>query len=232
MRFNTDYTIKAISCTIFPLVIVDLDSQTCAEFVGTGVLFSKNVFITAGHCVNKELPEGQRYSVLYWPEGRRQWNITTLDHITQDPSGIDLASASLDLKPSINISLNTSEVSMGTNVFTYSYPLTNMIRHKSKGSELIVRPNLFKGYVSGIQPHNTEDYKKGLSYEVLMPPLPGISGALLICEESGTLLGIMYGFCRYRHTKQDFTLAHCFENICNMRGLVTDNLPLKEYLEI
>lgn len=91
---------------------------------GTGFVIASNLLITCWHCVDTPLLPNEQYGVAIKPPNENNYRALFLTNIEQDANSRDLATANLQLEPTIGLCLANNEVAHGTDVFTFGYPLT------------------------------------------------------------------------------------------------------------
>jgi hypothetical protein len=118
-----------IEGTVFPIFIIQLPEPVqTLTFTGTGFLLNKGVFVTCWHCVRSQLPDNQAYAVAI-ESAEGEYGSVLLEHIQQDANGTDLATARLDLEPTLQFTLANASAHQGHEVWTYGYPLTGVRQH-------------------------------------------------------------------------------------------------------
>jgi hypothetical protein len=209
------------------------------RFAGTGFVAVPYVFVTCWHCVPDELPEDQTY-VVYRDDER---TVHQLRQITQDPSGWDLASASVDIPswPPFALVATPPDVT-GLDVGTMGYPGTHHERQLDGTLRFKQQGRYFQGCISRtfmyVPPKGGAPIP---SYEITMRAPHGLSGAPLIAtapEYRGQVIGVIYGEHPPFGSQSEpgeiplpptvFALAHYFDTLMALRGPATSDRPLSE----
>ncbi len=240
------------------LMVTEGEDPDIKAFMGTGFVLGKNVFVTCHHCVSTPLDEGDRYVVAipveYVQNSEDQtyagpYGIGPLTDIAKDPTGLDLATAKAAFSSTL-LDLSDSSLSMGENIFTYGYPLTEDLPHPVAGRSLTVNGRYLEGYCTTTYYHEVPGYIRTPTYELDMPAPIGLSGAPIVKRDgAATVAGVVYGtkdtgtveeFARIDETTGErtpelqrittFAVAHYFDSLYNLRGPATDHMPLGEYL--
>lgn len=244
---------------ILPIVVVKRSGYpTPKGYKGTGFLIGRGVFVTCHHCVADPVDEEETYAVLvpieYAPELRNeapdaQYAVSTLQDIEQDATGLDLATARVNLEP-IGLRLAEEGIrTMGEDVRTYGYPLTEDLPHPEEGRAIGLNGRYLKGYSTCNYSMDVPDYRSTPSEELDLPAPRGLSGAPVIRMDSLEVIGVLYGtkdtgtieeFSRVDEVTGErtpelqrittFAVSHMFDSIYNLSGRATEGMPLGQYL--
>jgi len=219
-----------------------------ASFCGTGFLIAPELFITCWHCVSSPMPKDHKYVAAIRRKGK--YGIISLDNIEKDHNGSDLATAFLPLKPTIPLLLTKKEVLMGTNIFTYGYPLVGKETKPNGETQFQLNGRYMEGYVMrSFLYQNAPAHKKIKSYELNFQIPEGLSGAPLIKMNSKEVIGVIYGsnevasIDQYAHIDAttgkrepeiqrliQFGLAHYTETLQSLSSSITRGKTLREYI--
>jgi len=184
--------IMRVARDILPIFVVSAGNPVdTLSFEGTGFLVAPAVLVTCWHCVRRKLQNGERYAVVI----EREQNVYPLESVEQDPSGLDLATAVVpDLSSSLNLSLALDPHALaGADVFSYGYPLGQIMRMPD-GSRVINAPGrLLKGYVTRSFAPTLAEFGRTLTLELDMPAPGGLSGAPVIVAGTREIVGVVYG---------------------------------------
>ena len=132
-----------------------------SSVTGTGFIVAPSVLVTCWHCVSSDLPAGQRYGVARkFPLGGMHG--TYLEDISQDPSGIDMATARVSHSPSLGFSLADRPLAMGEDAWTFGYPMTDVLPLGSGGSFFISNPDYLKAMSCGVHVLASPSYRNSL----------------------------------------------------------------------
>jgi hypothetical protein len=169
---------------------------------GTGFLVGKNVFVTCWHCVREEL-QGDLVYVVLKEEADGEYILTRLRDIQQDPSGTDLATAQVNLKPELGLTVaEDTWYRYGTDVWTFGYPLTGVEAHPDAlpgaldtetGKRFTLNGRYMQSYTMRNFMNDWPEFGRIPSWELDMPALAGMSGAPLVRMGSREIIGVMYG---------------------------------------
>jgi trypsin-like peptidase len=207
------------------------------RFAGTGFIATPNVFVTCWHCISDELPEDQTYAALRYEDK----TVHRLSRIAQDPSGLDLATASVDIDTCPPFRLVASPPhSTGVDVGTVGYPGTYFEQRSDGTRQFDQQGRYLQGYISRAFEHILPSGGRPIrSYEIDLPCPRGLSGAPLIVitpEHRGAVIGVIYGAHPPFGSQSEageislpptvFALAHYFDTFMALRGPATSGRPL------
>jgi hypothetical protein len=248
-----------IRSDVLPIVVAKREGYpTPKGFKGTGFLLGKHVFVTCHHCVAEPVGKADTYAVAlpieYAPQLRNdvpdaKYFISPLRDIEQDPTGLDLATARVGRDP-VGLRLAEEGVrTMGEDVSTYGYPLTEDLPHPEEGRAITLNGRYLKGYSTCTYLNDVPGYRPTPTEELNMPAPRGLSGAPLIRMDSLEVIGVVYGtkdtgtveeFSRVDEATGErrpelqrittFAVAHMFDSLYNLSGRATEGMPLGEYL--
>jgi hypothetical protein len=236
-----------INRDVLAIFVIKRDSGEPIYFCGTGFVIAPSILITCAHCVNADLPQDHVYGVLIQEEDR--WISKLLVNIEKDPSGCDLATANVDLAPSIPWILPQNDLLYGEDVFTFGYPLLDKKRLDSGMIQFQVSGRYLQGYVTRPFYFDLLKDQRIKSYELDMPAPAGISGAPLIGIRSHKIYGVIYGandvgtvaelsyldeetgqLVPEKQRILSFGLAHHTDSLRHLRGSATRGLSLSEFM--
>lgn len=228
------------------------------RFAGTGFLVGKGLFVTCHHCVAAPVAEEDTYAVVtpaeFAPEYREMTGVTYFaNHLTkveQDASGLDLAIGRVGRDPlGLELADEGSRVE-GEDVRTYGYPLTRELPHpQGEGKSLDMRGRVLKGYITANYMNDVPGYGPTPTEELDMMAPRGLSGAPIIRSFSNEVIGVLYGTRDTGTVEQlsrvdeetglrtpevqrvtTFAVSHWFDSLRNLRGALTEHMPLGEFL--
>lgn len=232
---------------IVPLVTLDFNGAkpSLVRYEGTAFLIAARVIVTCWHCVAVERP-GHRFCALI-TAAENDVTYHPLSNVAKDANGADLATASVDLMPTIGLELG-GDVLTGTNVYTYGYPLTRQERTPDGPVRMEVIGQYLRSYVTRICTHSHGQFAPMRSYELGMAAHKGLSGAPLLELQSKRVVGVIYGNNDYEQIEEfasidpttqartpevrrilSYGLACHTESLHNLTGPATRNLPLHAY---
>lgn len=238
-----------ISRDILPIFIFnEKDTANPVAFQGSGFLVAPQLLVTCWHCVNARLESGAKYGVAI-KDDAGDYRAVFLDNVEQDYNGNDLATANVDLKPSLALRLARKDVPYGTYVFTFGYPLTRERKFGNGNIEFELEGRYLEGYVMRAFHFDYPGYGRTNSYELSIPTFPGLSGAPVIRVGSTEVIGVVYYSHEVATVDQyvsidpttgkrqpevqriiDFGLAHFTDTLQKLRGKATNGLPLADHL--
>lgn len=213
---------------------------------GTGFFPVPRVFVTCWHCVAR--PRG--YVAMVRIPGSERYSLWPLLDITRHPNGCDLAVARVALTHTrpLALSIADSEALAGTEVWSYGYPFSTLLRGMDGENVLHWGGRYLQGYIT--QGFHDEDrgYGTTMAYELDMPTPAGLSGAPLLKRNTREIIGVVYGMndvALMEHFSQidqegnrlpeiqrvvSFGLAHHTANLQSLAGPATNGKPLAEYI--
>lgn len=216
------------------------------SFTGTGFLIGRNVLVICWHCVSAELEDDDTYAVAVpWSESQKRsgeappdstYYVKNLHDIQRDPSGADLATARVGLDP-VGLSLGADDsLALGTDLWTFGYPLTDDLPHQQSGRSISLNARFLKGYLTRDFWNEVPVFGRTATYELDMPSPKGLSGAPLVKHGSFEVVGVIYGAKSAGNMAQlekltTFAVAHMGRTLRNLRGIATQGRPLAEYLQ-
>lgn len=220
---------------------------------GTGLLIAsltgtRQIFVTCWHCLSPQLEAGESYSVAFQND-EGSYALRHLDSITQDPSGQDLATATLQELPMSFLHLAERPTETADSVHTFGYPLTEVALDRHDNLRFTLHSRILKGYVTQAFTHERPGWGPTPSYELDMLTPAGLSGAPLIDAPTGAVSGVVYGgwdVATILHMARidpstgevspevqrmtGFGLAHYYDTLAGTSGAATDGLPLVDFL--
>lgn len=227
------------------------EASPLVAFAGTGFRLSRDVLITCWHCVARD-EDGHGYAVaLKRDEGYR---MHPLFDVAKDVNGTDLATAKIfeiDSDPLLGLTLAATPRPGGTDVWTWGYPLTEMIL--GADGEPVVRLNgrYLEGYVTRSFWYEHEGHGRIEAYECDMPAPRGLSGAPLVIRPGTEVIGVIHGVHDVGLMEElasvdpetgeripelqrivSFALAHYTTTLRDLAGPATDGQPLSSYLGV
>ncbi len=244
---------------VLPIVVVPREGYPIPKgYKGTGFLLGKGVFVTCHHCVADPVSEEETYAVAlpidYAPELRNktpdaQYFVSTLHDVEQDSTGLDLAIAQVGFD-SVGLHLAQEGIrTIGEDVRTYGYPLTEDLPHSGEGRALSFRGRYLKGYSTCNYLDDVPVYGPTLTEELDLPAPRGLSGAPVIRTDSLEVIGVVYGTKDYGTIEEfsrvdeatgertpelqritTFAVAHMFDSLYNLSGNATEGMHLGRYL--
>ncbi len=240
-----DPSLFPVSDHVFPIVVEDVEAQRYVSYEGNGFVPVPGVLVTCWHCIAKSLPANHRYVAVkmndYGNNPGRFQNLP-LAEISQDRSGTDLATASVEHTPETPLAFPSGEIFIGNDVWAFGFPFSNVAQRGG----LALSFRTLKGYISRVFDHETADFGTIPSYELDMPAPAGMSGAPLFTLKS--LVGMVYGELE-SYTINDwfsvdergivqpesrkvitFALAHRVEALRGVRGAATRDRALAELM--
>lgn len=229
---------------VLPLFAVTPGTNKIESFLGTGFLIAAGVLVTCWHCGRDALTDG--YEVVAATKGASPGNylVSPVRDFEQDPTGADLATGRIDLLATMGFSLASEPVPIGSDVWSYGYPLTRPPDEQRPHWSLEGR--FFQGYVTRRFYHSDDRIP---SYEIDMRAPAGISGAPVVAIPSRTVVGVLHGvnevemvehFSRINPDTgerepevvrlESFALAHDTATLRELVGSATDGKPLHAFL--
>jgi hypothetical protein len=218
---------------------------------GTGFLVGKNIIVTCWHCVRAELKQNEQY-VAIRPSITGWEDVSVLADIEQDHNGSDLATARVKFEQEYKLSLTEAAGTLGTNVWSFGYPLTHVEQHPDPEFDKLFTPNprYMESYVMRAFHYDQPGFGRTFSYELDMPALEGMSGAPIIRTRTKEILGVIYGrndvqtIEEFSSRDPDtgailrpevvrmtyFALAHHNTTLDALKSTVTQELPLRQFL--
>ena len=104
-----------VGSDIFPLFIVRKTTPVdVVSFQGTAFLIAPSLLTTCWHCVSSQLAEDQAYAVAVEGEAPGAYRALFLSNVSRDDNGTDLATANIDLQPTLGLSLQPYDFPYGT----------------------------------------------------------------------------------------------------------------------
>ena len=133
---------------ILPLFVLrGSEPLDVVSFEGTAFLIADRVLVTCAHCVARPLAAGEAFAVAV-KEQSKYTRAYYLSNIEADPTGIDLATANVDLKQHTPLGLGNGDLALGTDVFSFGYPLTDRRRTAEGKSSFNLNSRYLEGYVT------------------------------------------------------------------------------------
>lgn len=178
---------------IFPIFLAAVRPEPrIVSFQGTGFLLGPKLLVTCWHVVDCEISESQALVIAHQRDGTNAYRLEPLLDIAQDMNGRDLAIARVMLEPKCRLEIAEQGAPMGTDVFSFGYPLTEK---RLSGADIRFRlhPRYLQGYVVRSFMHELTHFGPTPAYEVDIPAPAGLSGAPLIKRGSREVLGVVYG---------------------------------------
>ncbi len=229
-----------LESTIVPILL--MDGEDPVEFCGTGFLFPKQVFVTAWHCVERQIKAGQRFIGAPRVAGKfKSWRLADL---AQDANGSDLALARVDAEPALPFRLSAEGRLIGHDVWTYGYPLTESRRDHDGLLHFTLHGRVLRGYATRTFDFTHQRFGVVSSYELDMPTPGGLSGAPLLLPGTHEVIGVVYGSHQVQSADAGgevpervtiwsvtFGLAHRSKTLRAARGPATQGKALADYLE-
>ncbi len=158
---------------------------------GTGFIVADGLLLTCWHCVRESLLEGEAYAAAQWNGNR--YLFKELTNLSQTASGHDLALATIDLEPSAAFKFPTAAPAVGTDVWTYGFPHTQVGTWKDGLLSFELQGRYLQGYITRSFVYDQPGFKKGPTYELDMPTPAGLSGAPLFKVGTLEVVGMVYG---------------------------------------
>jgi hypothetical protein len=219
-----------------------IDSKTVHDFLGTGFLIG-GVMVTAWHCVADATRQGLTVVAAQWGGGG--YAPRMLRHLEQDANSSDLAVAEVEALPSIGFELTPESLKLGTDVWTYGYPLTQPPNERQ--GTWMLEGRFLQGYVTR---HFYYSDRRVRCYELDMRAPAGLSGAPIVEIPSRRVAGVVIGVNDVARIEEfrkvdvetgsvepelqridSFALALDTETLSNLTGTATGGLPLSQHLE-
>jgi hypothetical protein len=183
---------EVVNNDILPLFVVSTaDPVEPLSIEGTGFLVAPGVLVTCWHCVSRQLPIGQQYAAVV-SDGAGSYRAAPLRNVQQDANGSDLATANLDLRPTLCLSLGQSDVPYGTDVWTYGYAFTDFAQQPGSRRRFILNGRYFQGYVTRAFFYESRDFGRLPSYELSFPAPEGLSGSPVVRVGTKEVIGVVY----------------------------------------
>ena len=147
---------------------------------GTGFCVAPGVLVTCWHCV-KPRSDGRRYAAVSWNGAELGHHL--LNRISQDPTGLDLATAQIDYEPVQRFAPWPDADTVGTDVWSVGYPLTESDALPSGMRQWHPEPRYLRGYVTRVFVNpDHPDFGPQRSYELDMAMPGGMSGGPLLAR--------------------------------------------------
>lgn len=218
---------------------------------GTGFCVAPGVLVTCWHCV-KPRSDGRRYAAVSWNGAELGHHL--LNRISQDPTGLDLATAQIDYEPVQRFAPWPDADTVGTDVWSVGYPLTESDALPSGMRQWHPEPRYLRGYVTRVFVNpDHPDFGPQRSYELDMAMPGGMSGGPLLARNifnSGLwITGVCYGSHDVYTVAEEasvdpesgifhpevrryvsFGLAHHLDGLLELRGEATDDRPVRALL--
>jgi hypothetical protein len=230
-------------------VVTEPGTLTRALFQGTGFLIAQDILITCWHCVSQALEDGQRYAAVV-KEGDGH-TVHVLRNMEQHPLGLDLAIARVDLVPKVGLTLTATGLLPGDDIVTYGYPPTDEPLMEDEHAKVQLNARLLRGYVTRLCYYNQPGFVRTPSYELDIPAPHGLSGAPIIKLKTKEVAGVFFASLDVSTGEQfpavaghegdqqaeidravSFGLAHYTGSVWSLRGMITQGIPLREFLEL
>lgn len=212
------------------------------EFEGTGFLIAPHVLVTCWHCVSRPLAPGQAFMAAVRDEQGRYVPVQ-LTNVERDPAGSDLATATVNLLPQLNLSLAETSPEYGVDVWSFGYPLTD----RTGPGKFGLGGRFLQGYVMRAFFHEYAGFGRTPAFELDMPCPSGLSGSPVVALGSRHVIGVVYGehdvatITQYASHDPEtgkrepeiqrvvsFAVAHYTETLRNLRGKATGGRTLAE----
>lgn len=178
--------------TVLPIFAAN-EKGHAHTFRGTGFLIAPRLLLTCWHCVLGPLPPGHQYVVCFQPDSSHAtlWAFAQLRDVEQDRGGSDLATATVDLSPDVELKLG-KEPRMGEDVFAVGFPLTEP--PSDSNPRFMVSRRYLQGYITRGFNHTIRPGSAPVpSFELDMKAPAGLSGAPLIRARTNQVVGVIYG---------------------------------------
>jgi hypothetical protein len=233
---------------IVPLLTADL-SVTPAKlfsYEGTGFLIAPGLLVTCWHCVETQRPGVSYCAFISRDTGNH--SLHRLSNIGQDEHGTDLATANVDLIPTVGLEIG-DELATGTDVYTFGYPLSRQERGFLGEIRIEIIGQFLQSYITRICTHIALRFGPTHSYELGMAAHRGLSGAPVLELRSKRVVGVVYGNNDYEQIEEfaavdpetrertpevrrilSYGLAHHTATLRNLTGPATRGLPLADYI--
>lgn len=218
---------------------------------GTGFLIGKNVLVTCWHCVEATPPPGARYYVAT-EASHPNYDLHPLIDIERDPSGKDLATATVSLGHQVGLALaENAAPGYGTPVWSFGYPLTDVESHPDTGRHFSLNGRLLQGYTTRAFRNFVPRFGETLTYEIDMPSPRGASGSPILEAGTSRVIGVLYGTKDVETIEEvsttdpqtgsrtpevvritAFAAAHITDTLKNLRGTATNGAHLADFLKM
>lgn len=218
------------------------------SFEGTGFVVAPGVLVTCWHCVSAVPPPEERYAAVLPRPGESGYKAAFIGNVSQHPSGIDLALASIDHRPTTLLSISAMAMRMGADVTSFGYPYSNFVRRTDSTLTLMLEGRYLQGYVTRAFRDQDRGFGSTEAYELDMPTPEGLSGAPLLRMGTAEVIGVVYGTSEVALIKHfetidnygrrepevqrivTFGLAHYTTALHTLSGPATNGVPLLEYV--
>jgi len=236
---------------ILPLFVLrGSEPPDVVSFEGTAFLIADRVLVTCAHCVARPLAAGEAFAVAVKEESKYT-RAYYLSNIEADPTGIDLATANVDLKQHTPLGLGNGDLALGTDVFSFGYPLTDRRRTAEGKSSFNLNSRYLEGYVTRAFRYEPPAGAPIESYELDMMAPAGLSGSPLVKKGSRLVYGVVYGTADVAQLEHiatvdpdtgarqpevqrivTFGMAHYTRSLHNLRGAATGGRSLSQLLGV
>jgi hypothetical protein len=234
---------KSPFADILPIFLASTRGEVRLDnFQGTGFLIAPKTLVTCWHCVRGPLAPGQVFFVAV-KDKQGRYNPQLLTNVEQDPTGADLATATVDLEPKLQLSLGSSSTDYGVDVWSFGYPLTETLAPET----FRLGGRFLQGYVTRTFFHEHREFGRTPAFELVMPAPEGLSGSPVVVVGTRSVIGVVYGendvavidqFEKVDTTTGahepliqrvvSFALAHYTDTLQNLRGTATGGRTLRE----
>jgi len=159
---------------------------------GTGFILGAGFLVTCWHCVAAAPPEGCFYGVTrLGPEGQNLGS--PIGRIRQVTSNVDLAVGRVRYTNPLGFRIAETAPSLGADVWTFGYPLTDIERLPNGITSFTAHPPLLKGHVTRPFVYAHPSGVRIPSWELSFAAPEGLSGAPVFLAGTLDIVGVVYG---------------------------------------
>ena len=180
---------------IAPVISVTTGTNVAHELWGTAFLVGPHLFMSARHVFGVEVPEGQTLSVVLFSDEGLDPIPVPVTYVYTDP-GYDIAIARVEYWPrDDSFSLAPDDrLTMNTNILTIEYSEPGrQVPLEDGGTAMGIGPNWHKGYMVREYIARFGHARPTGCLDLSFPALRGASGAPVVDEISGLVLGMIVG---------------------------------------
>jgi hypothetical protein len=229
---------------VLPLFAIQPGESQPKDFLGTGFLITTGILVTCWHCVRDVLSAGHAVAAAVKTPSGGGYALNVVAELEQDSNETDLAIGTVEQLATVGLTLAESQLAIGTDVWSYGYPLTRP--PDERRPEWLLEGRFLQGYVTRLFYYSEARIP---SYELDMKAPAGLSGAPLVEVGSRRVAGVVYGVnevalieqfgrvdpeTRVREPEiqrvEAFALAHNTPTIRRLSGAATGGRPLADYL--
>lgn len=177
---------------IFPIVSVRKEPRRGYLFLGTGFFINGDgTFLTAKHIFeNPDIVDRGNYNAVVLQGGPALYNISDVKFSQDFDVALGRVENIQDIQP---IRLASADAPMNLDIITVEFSGTGPKRMKDGGVSLFFLPYFRKGYVICYYESDFPEKVPTRSLDISFPALMGASGAPVVVERTGLVIGMVVG---------------------------------------